>query len=212
MSSPCATGSCGTQSLHSHPPVCNTRLASHTLHFSACSGFQALQARHSHHDDPGGWGARAPHAVHDRVSASFRHVHTLHAHSIFKSHSTTKSGPTLVGIIVVLYSFSSAASKAFFSQHHSLTRGAAHAQPPWEHSLKRYWKPPVSSAHCVLWDSRAASATPVGPNNHEPMNGRLPALEHGRAIPNYIKLSVDNDIYIVFGHCVYLPLQNGQFP
>ena len=35
----------------------------------------------------------------------------------------------------------------------------------------------------VLWDSRAARATPVGPNNHEPMNGPLPALEHEELFP-----------------------------
>ena len=37
---------------------------------------------------------------------------------------TTKLVPTLMGFIVGLYSFSSAASKAFFSQHHLLARGA----------------------------------------------------------------------------------------
>ena len=181
MSPPCSTGSCGTQIRHSHPPVCNTRLALHTSHNSVCSGFHTLQVRHSH--DPCGCGACAPHAVHDTASATFRYVHMPHVHFISKSLSTTISGPTLVGIIVVLYSFSSATSKVFFSQHHLLTRGAAYALPPWEHSLKRYWKPPVSSAHCVLWDSRAAGATLVGPNNHEPMKWTLPALEHAELFP-----------------------------
>ena len=46
-----------------------------------------------------------------------------------KSHLDEMT-PTLMGSIVVLYSFSSAASKAFFSQHHLLARGAANCSHP----------------------------------------------------------------------------------
>ena len=75
------------------------------------------------------WATQATPPIYERAYAA----RPLHFKFTF---FTTKSVPTLMGFIVGLHSFSSAASKAFFSQHPLLAKGATNCHwyiPGWAH-------------------------------------------------------------------------------